>query len=69
MTLALAITLNAVLMLTLLGALAFAMSRPGRLKPHLSAAYVPALGPLQVARPVLAPRARSSNATLAGARP
>jgi hypothetical protein len=69
MDLALATTLNAVLMLALLGALAFAMSLAGRLKPHLSAAYVPALGPLRVARPVPAPGARSSNAAFAGTRP
>jgi hypothetical protein len=69
MTIALATTLNAVLMLALLGALTFAMSRAGRLNPHLSAADVPALEPVQVSRPLLAGRARSSNATLAGARP
>ena len=45
MTLALAIALNAVLMLALIGALAFAMSRAGRLKPHTSAGTVPALEP------------------------
>jgi hypothetical protein len=69
MTVALATTLNAALMLALLGALAFAMSRAGRLKPHLSAADVPALEPVQVWRPVPARRARSSSAALAGARP
>jgi hypothetical protein len=69
MTVALATILNAALMLALLGALAFAMSRAGRLKPHLSAADVPALEPLQVSRPLRARRARSSSATLAGARP
>jgi hypothetical protein len=67
MTLALAISLNAVLMLALLGALAFSMSRASRLKPHLSAT-VPALEPVQVSRPLLVRRAPSSNAALAGAR-
>jgi hypothetical protein len=69
MTVALATILNGALMLALLGALAFAMSRAGRLKPHLSAADVPALEPLQVTRPLPARRARSSRAALAGARP
>jgi hypothetical protein len=67
MTLALATSLNAVLMLALLGALAFVMSRAGRLKPHLSA-VVPAIEPVQVTRPTRARRARRPDAALAGAR-
>jgi hypothetical protein len=58
MTLALAITFNAVLMLTLLGALAFVMSRAGSLKPHLSATGTPAIQLVQVRRDVRAPGAR-----------
>jgi hypothetical protein len=68
MTLALAISLNAVLMLALVGALAFSMSRASRLRPHLSST-VPALEPMQVSRPLLARRAPGSKAALAGARP
>jgi hypothetical protein len=67
MTLALAISLNAVLMLALLGALAFAMSRASRLKPHLSAAVVPATQPAQVRRPLRARRVRRAGAALADA--
>jgi hypothetical protein len=69
MTLALAITFNAVLMLALLGALAFAMSRARGLKPHLSATVVPVIEPVAVSRPLLARRARSYNTALAPARP
>jgi hypothetical protein len=69
MTLALAITFNAVLMLALLGALAFAMSHASRLKQHLSASVVPAIEPVAVSRPLLARRARSFNTALAAARP
>jgi hypothetical protein len=68
MTLALAIGLNAVLMLAILGALAFATSRASRLKPHLSAAVVPVIEPLAVPRPYLVRRAAAANAVLAGAR-
>jgi hypothetical protein len=57
MTLALATTLNAVLMLTLLRALAFAMSRASRLKPHRSATLAPVIEPVHVTRPATtAPR-------------
>jgi hypothetical protein len=69
MTLALAISLNAVLMLALLGALAFAMSRASRLKPHLSETVVPAIEPVQVRRPLRARRFRRAGAALADARP
>jgi hypothetical protein len=69
MTLAIAITFNAVLMLTLLSALAFVMSRAGRLKPHLSAIAAPAIEPVQVGRHVPTPSARRFDAALAGSRP
>jgi hypothetical protein len=69
MTLALAGTLNAVLMLALLGALAFAMSRANRLKPHLSTTVVPALAPVPTFRVVPARHAWRSTAALSGARP
>jgi hypothetical protein len=68
MTLALAVAFNAVLMLALLGALAFVMSRPGRLRPHLSATVVAAGKPVQVRRPVPALRARRAGGALSGAR-
>jgi hypothetical protein len=54
MTLALATTLNAVLMLALLGALAFAMSRASRLTPHLPATLAPVIEPVHVTRPATA---------------
>jgi hypothetical protein len=69
MTLALAISLNAILMLALVGALAFAMSRASRLKPHLSATAIPAKEPVQVRRPLRARRVRHAGAALADARP
>ena len=69
MTLALAITFNAVLMLALIGALAFAMSRASRLRPHLSPTLIPAIAPVQASRPLLARRGWSSNTPPAGARP
>jgi hypothetical protein len=68
MTLALAIALNAVLMIALLGALVFAMSRASRLKPHLSATVAPVAEPVPAGRPVRARGGRQPNAALAGAR-
>jgi hypothetical protein len=68
MTLALAGILNAVFMLALLGALAFAMSRANRLKPHLASTVVPALAPVPTFRVVPARRARPLTAALSGAR-
>ena len=65
MTLALAITFNAVLMLALIGALAFVMSHARRLKPHLPAAVAPVFVPAPVAWPVRTHRARRPGGELA----
>jgi hypothetical protein len=69
MTLALAITFNAVLVLTLVGGLAFVMSRAGRLRPHVSASGSAAIPPVQARREVRVPGAPRSEAALAGIRP
>jgi hypothetical protein len=65
MTLALALAFNAVLMLALLGGLLVVMSRPARLKPHLSAAVDPVFEPATVGRSARARRARRPDLALA----
>jgi hypothetical protein len=68
MTLALAITFNAVLMLALLGGLWVVMSRPAQLKSHLSPAVAPVLEPAPVGRSARARRERRPTTALAVAR-
>jgi hypothetical protein len=65
MTLALATSLNAVLMLALLGALSVLMSRAVRLKPHMSATVAPVLEPVPARRTPRARRIQSTESALA----
>jgi hypothetical protein len=65
MTLVLAIAFNALLMVALVGTLFVVMSRAARLKPHFSAAVVPAFAPAPAGRTAWAHRGRRPNGALA----
>ena len=68
MTLALAISLNVLLMLALLGALSLVMSRAARLRPHLQTAAAPAFEPVRARTGARARRTTRSSSILAAAR-
>jgi hypothetical protein len=67
MTLALAITFNAVLMLALLGGLVLVMSRAARLRPHVPAGVTPVLRPVALERVVRPRQATRPSTAFAGA--
>jgi hypothetical protein len=65
MNLSLAIAINLFAMSTLIGLLAYAMTRPTRLRRHLGATEVPVAVQMQVSHSVPARRPRRAEAALA----
>jgi hypothetical protein len=68
MTTSVAIALNAVAMLALIGVLSYVMTRASRLKPHLVLVEVPAAPRVQPVRSAAARRARPTRPVLASVR-
>lgn len=65
MTLTLAVAFNVVAMVSLAGALAYAMSHAARLRPHQPAAAVPVFRPIPVTRSAPVSRTRRPTGALA----
>jgi Tfp pilus assembly protein PilV len=68
MTLSVAIALNAVAMLALIGVLSYLMTRASRLKPHLAWVEVHAAGRVRSRRSAPVRRARPASPVLASVR-
>jgi hypothetical protein len=68
MTTSVAIALNAVAMLALIGVLSYVMTRASRLKPHLVLVDVPAAARVRPVRSASARRARPTRLVLASVR-
>jgi hypothetical protein len=68
MTLSVAIALNAVAMLALIGVLSYLMTRAAGLKPHLGSLDIPAAVRVQPTRSAPVRRARPTSPVLASVR-